>query len=135
MQVFLAKFGRPGYLESLDLSRNQLSGTIPSSFSTLNFLGRLDLSYNNLTGRIPFISTQLQSFDATDYKENLQLCGPPLTKGFPGDEPKVDPGVTENGKNDGNEINDDELVTFGFYVSIGVGFFMGFWGVCGTLSA
>ena len=123
-------FGDLNKLEALDLSRNHISGTIPTSFSSLNFLGKLDLSHNNLTGQIP-LTTQLQSFDASVYMENLQLCGPPLTKYCPGDRKDEDPDNTENDKNQGNE--DEELVTLGFYVSIGIGFFVGFWGVCGSL--
>ena len=122
-------FGRLIHLESLDLSRNWLSATIPASFSSLSFLSKLDLSYNNLTGRIPQ-STQLQSFDALDYTGNLQLCGLPLTKYCPGDETEA----TDGGENDKNEDDqEDKFVSFGFYVGIGVGFLVGFWGVCGTL--
>ena len=40
-------------LESLDLSRNKLSGEIPVSRSNLTFLSYLDLSYYCLIGRIP----------------------------------------------------------------------------------
>lgn len=121
-------FGQLNMLQSLDLSRNQLVGTIPASFSSLNFLSHLDLSYNNLTGRIP-LSTQLQSFEASAYEGNVELCGPPLTKYCPGD-----PGDIDGNGNGKKEIGDeDEYVTFGFYVSLAVGFIVGFWGVCGTL--
>ncbi|KAG2587419.1 hypothetical protein PVAP13_5NG147862 [Panicum virgatum] len=47
------KIGEMQSLESLDLSRNNLSREIPASLSSLTFLSYLDLSYNNLTGRIP----------------------------------------------------------------------------------
>lgn len=30
--------------------------------------------------------------------------------------------------------DEDKFITFGFYVSLGVGFIIGFWGVCGTLA-
>jgi EIX receptor 1/2 len=29
--------------------------------------------------------------------------------------------------------NEDKFISFGFYVSLGIGFFVGFWGICGTL--
>ncbi|KAK2430153.1 receptor protein EIX2 [Trifolium repens] len=45
----------------------------------------LNLSDNNLSGRIP-IGTQLQSFDASSYEGNVDLCGKPLDKKCPGDE-------------------------------------------------
>ena len=73
------KIGGMKELESIDLSRNHISGEIPPSLSNLTFLSYLDLSYNNLSGRIPS-STQLQSFDALNYIGNPQLCGEPLPK-------------------------------------------------------
>ncbi|XP_062074954.1 receptor-like protein EIX2 [Humulus lupulus] len=118
-------------LESLDLSRNWLTGTIPASFSSLNFLSYLDLSYNNLSGRIPK-STQLQSFDASSYVGNLQLCGQPLTEDCPGDEIDQDPGAHNGSEDDKDEGEGKGILSFGFFVSIGTGYFMGFWGVCGT---
>ncbi|XP_020234250.1 receptor-like protein EIX1 [Cajanus cajan] len=108
-------------LESLDLSRNHLDGRMPTSFSNLNFLSYMNLSFNNLSGEIP-ISTQLQSFDASMYVGNVGLCGPPLKKQCTGDNNGI------IGENDTHEY-----MNFGFYISLGLGFCVGFWGVCGTL--
>ncbi|KAE9450367.1 hypothetical protein C3L33_17733, partial [Rhododendron williamsianum] len=72
-------------LESLDLSRNRLFGEIPPTLAALNFLSVLDLSNNNLSRKIP-TSTQLQSFDASVYSGNAQLCGVPLPDKCPGEE-------------------------------------------------
>ncbi|XP_062076586.1 receptor-like protein EIX2 [Humulus lupulus] len=72
-------------LESLDLSHNKLSGKIPTSLAEVTLLNYLDLSNNRLLGRIP-ASTQLQSFNASSYLDNLALCGLPLTSFCPGDE-------------------------------------------------
>ena len=66
-------------LESLDLSRNRFDGEIPSQLASLNFLSYLNLSYNRLVGKIP-VGTQLQSFDASSYADNEELCGVPLIK-------------------------------------------------------
>ncbi|XP_014522472.1 receptor-like protein 12, partial [Vigna radiata var. radiata] len=66
-------------LEFLDLSRNQLVGSIPSSLAQIDRLTVLDLSHNYLSGKIP-TGTQLQSFDALKYEDNVDLCGPPLKK-------------------------------------------------------
>ncbi|KOM28051.1 hypothetical protein LR48_Vigan492s001500 [Vigna angularis] len=66
-------------LEFLDLSRNQLVGSIPSSLALIDRLTMLDLSHNYLSGKIP-TGTQLQSFDSSKYEDNVDLCGPPLTK-------------------------------------------------------
>ncbi|KAI8539600.1 hypothetical protein RHMOL_Rhmol09G0195700 [Rhododendron molle] len=81
-------------LESLDLSRNRLFGEIPSAMAGLNFLGMLDLSNNNLSGKIPK-STQLQSFNASVYSRNAQLCGVPLPDKCPGKEQGGKKGIQE----------------------------------------
>ncbi|KAJ1413965.1 Leucine-rich repeat [Sesbania bispinosa] len=122
--------GHMEMLESLDLSRNHLRGRMPESFSNLTFLSYMDLSFNNLSGKIP-LSTQLQSFDASKYEGNNGLCGPPLTNHCPEDE------TSPTGSLDKHVIDEDEdedeFITLGFYVSLGLGFCVGFWGVCGTL--
>ncbi|EOY10965.1 Serine-threonine protein kinase, plant-type, putative [Theobroma cacao] len=108
-------------LESLDLSMNRLYGEIPSSFSGLNFLNHLNLSYNKLTGQIP-LSTQLQSFDMFSYIGN-HLCGPPVTKNCSAN--GATPNVTNAGSK-GYKVN-------GLYVSIVLGFVIGFWAVVAPL--
>ncbi|WJX70717.1 hypothetical protein P8452_54793 [Trifolium repens] len=115
-------------LESLDLSRNHLYGKMPSSFSNLTFLSYMNLSFNNLEGEIP-LSTQLQSFDPSSFEGNARLCGPPLINLCPDD--AISP--TRSHEKHVTDEDEDKLITFGFYVSLVVGFFVGFWGVCGTL--
>ncbi|XP_057458688.1 receptor-like protein EIX2 [Lotus japonicus] len=122
--------GQMERLESLDLSKNYLYGRMPESFSNLSFLSYMDLSFNNLSGTIPR-GTQLQSFNASTYVGNNGLCGLPLTNHCPGD-------VTSSAKIPDKHATDedkdaDELITFGFYISLGLGFFVGFWGIFGTL--
>ncbi|KAM5573166.1 receptor-like protein EIX1 [Rosa sericea] len=125
-------FGNMKMLESLDLSRNQISGKIPASFASLNFLSVLDLSHNNLSGRIP-LGTQLQSFDASKYMENLGLCGPPLTQSCPGDGTVQDDGIVRGTEIDNKEQVNDGLISLGFFTSAVLGFVTGFWMVCGSL--
>ncbi|XP_048426977.1 receptor-like protein EIX1 [Pyrus x bretschneideri] len=125
-------FGQLEMLESLDLSRNQISGSIPPSFSSLHYLSVLDLSYNNLSGRIP-LSTQLQSFNASQFTGNHGLCGQPLTPECPVDATTEDPAVPNGSGSDQTKQDDDGLISFGFYVSLALGFIIGFWSVCGTL--
>uniref|UniRef100_A0A5B6ZVI5 Putative LRR receptor-like serine/threonine-protein kinase GSO2 n=1 Tax=Davidia involucrata TaxID=16924 RepID=A0A5B6ZVI5_DAVIN len=111
-------------MESLDLSRNHLSGQIPQSMSNLTFLNYLDLSYNKFSGRIP-LSTQLQSFNETSFIGNAQLCGAPLTKN-----------CTEEEQSQGTvppREDKEESEMFWFYIGLGPGFSVGFWGVCGVL--
>uniref|UniRef100_A0A2N9GT82 Disease resistance R13L4/SHOC-2-like LRR domain-containing protein n=1 Tax=Fagus sylvatica TaxID=28930 RepID=A0A2N9GT82_FAGSY len=123
------KIGTMKELESVDLSRNHLSGEIPPSMSNLTFLSYLDLSYNNFSGRIP-LSTQLQSFDALSYAGNpelrgapLELCGAPLKTNCTKEQESD--GATPVGK------AEDDSETSWFYIGLGAGFAVGFWGVCG----
>ncbi|KAF3432986.1 hypothetical protein FNV43_RR24088 [Rhamnella rubrinervis] len=117
------KMGEMRALESIDFSMNKLSGEIPSSMSNLSFLSHLNLSYNNLRGRIPS-GTQLQSFNASSYINN-SLCGPPVTHNCSTD------GPNEN-RTRFEDDDDDEMFSW-LYIGMGVGFAVGFWGVCGSL--
>ncbi|KAK2366066.1 receptor protein EIX2 [Trifolium repens] len=117
-------------LESLDLSRNHLYGKMPSSFTNLTFLSYMNLSFNNLEGKIP-LSTQLQSFDPSSFVGNARLCGSPRIKLCLDD--AISPTRSHEKHVTDEDEDEDKLITFGFYVSLVVGFFVGFWGVCGTL--
>ena len=110
-------------LESVDLSMNQLSGKIPQTMASLSFLSYLNLSHNNLTGTIPR-GTQLQSLDASSFARN-HLCGPPLTK-------KCNDGAAVNSSN-GNVGETDGVEVDGLYVSLALGFVVGFLGLVGSV--
>ncbi|XP_031248565.1 receptor-like protein EIX1 [Pistacia vera] len=118
------KIGQLKSLDFLDLSRNRFSGEIPSSLSLINRLSVMDLSDNNFSGKIP-TGTQLQSFNASVYAGNPELCGLPLPKKCLGEEPTQGPATID--------IPEDEIITLGFYISLALGFIAGFWGVCGSL--
>ena len=121
-----SKIGNLHLLETLDFSHNHLSGHIPQSLSSLTSLSHLNLSYNNLTGRIPS-GSQLQTLnDLSIYMNNPSLCGIPLSTNCPGDD--TFPAKDANDKNE--DGNHDKLW---FYVSVVLGFIVGFWGICGTL--
>ncbi|GLT39866.1 hypothetical protein SLA2020_140330 [Shorea laevis] len=117
--------GQMRSLESLDLSYNQLSGEIPLSMSYLTFLSVLDLAYNNLTGKIPS-STQLQSFSASNFAGN-SVCGPPVTANCGAD------GATSGDGDDGGDGDGGVVDWLWFFVSMGLGFVVGFWGFMGPL--
>ncbi|QHO44088.1 hypothetical protein S83_017653 [Arachis hypogaea] len=119
-----SRIGRLLSLESLDLSRNHLFGSIPSSLAQINFLSVLDLSRNNLSGQIP-TGTQLQSFNASSYEENQGLCGLPLEKLCFVKERHQESVVKTQDENDG--------FIQAFFASMGLGFFVGFWGIFGTI--
>ncbi|KAK7316698.1 hypothetical protein RJT34_00354 [Clitoria ternatea] len=109
-------------LESIDLSNNKLIGEIPTSMAAMSFIDYLNLSCNNLSGQIP-TGTQLQSFDASSYIGNPELCGAPL---------RSCTAKEENGKHIHMDArNEDNRESF--YVGMGVGFAVAFWGTCGSL--
>nr|XP_028948122.1 receptor-like protein EIX1 [Malus domestica] len=118
-----AKIGKLQSLDALDFSRNQIDGKIPTSLAQIYGLSVLDLSYNNFIGKIP-TGTQLQSFDPSDYGGNPQLCGPPLPK-MCGDQQET--------PISSNKEENDEPITWGFYINMVLGFIVGFLGVCGSL--
>nr|XP_010910624.1 receptor-like protein EIX1 [Elaeis guineensis] len=119
----LAAIGGLKSVESLDLSMNEFSGTIPQSISTLTSLSHLNLSYNNLSGRIP-TGYQLQTLlDPSIYVDNLDLCGPPISES-----------CSSNETNHGNyEAYEDDGEMLWFYLSMVLGFVVGFWVVFGVL--
>ncbi|XP_048446472.1 receptor-like protein EIX1 isoform X2 [Pyrus x bretschneideri] len=121
-----SKIGNMAQLESLDFSMNQLDGEIPPSMTNLTFLSHLNLAYNNLTGRIPE-STQLQSLDQSSFVGN-ELCGAPLNKNC-STNGVIPPATLEQDGGGGYRLLEDGW----FYVSLGVGFFTGFWIVLGSL--
>ncbi|XP_039136926.1 receptor-like protein EIX2 [Dioscorea cayenensis subsp. rotundata] len=109
-------------LESLDLSENNLFGTIPSSISTLNFLAYLNVSHNNLSGKIPS-GTQLQSFDQSAYNWNHGLCGSPLQNCANEMNP---PAVYEEDR------KGDWAEMLWLYIGLAMGFIIGLWMIFGT---
>ncbi|CAL4903262.1 unnamed protein product [Urochloa decumbens] len=122
------KIGNLQSLESLDLSNNQLSGEIPWRLSNLTSLSYLNLSYNNLSGRIPSghqLDTLKTDDPASMYTGNPGLCGHPLPKVCPGDQPAQDGPVRWH--EDGNTRMD-------FHLGLTVGFLVGLWIIfCGLL--
>ncbi|CAL4910685.1 unnamed protein product [Urochloa decumbens] len=108
-------------LESLDLSNNQLSGDIPWRLSNLTSLSYLNLSYNNLSGIIPS-GHQLDILRTDDpasmYIGNPGLCGHPLPKACPGDQPAQE---------DTFRWNKDDTTRMDFHLGSAVGFLVGLW--------
>ncbi|KAL5735939.1 hypothetical protein ACOSP7_030400 [Xanthoceras sorbifolium] len=107
-------------IEDIDFLENQLSGKIPESISNLTFLSHLNLAGNKLSGRIP-ASTQIQGFEASCFTGN-DLCGSPLPKNCT---------ETPEHENGGWKDGDEDEVDW-FYVSMALGFVVGF---CGLLSS
>jgi len=122
----LSNIGNFKLLEFLDLSRNHLSGKIPSSLAHIDRLAMLDLSNNQLWGNIP-IGTQLQSFNASSFEGNSNLCGEPLDINCPEEDPsKHQVPTTDAG-------DDNSIFLEALYMSMGIGFFTGFVGFVGSI--
>ncbi|KAL4355574.1 hypothetical protein AHAS_Ahas09G0000300 [Arachis hypogaea] len=116
-------------LESLDLSNNLFSGQIPQSMSGMSFLEVLNLSCNYFEGKIP-LGTQLESFTNLSYAGNPKLCGPPLTKLCPQDEKLPN----ENQKREEDDDDDSSEVCSWFFMGLGIGFATSFLGSIGCYS-
>ncbi|CAJ2669196.1 unnamed protein product [Trifolium pratense] len=112
-------------LEFLDLSSNHLSGKIPSSLAHIDRLTMLDLSNNQLYGKIP-IGTQLQSFNASCFEGNTNLCGEPLDIKCPEETPEHLVHPTDEG-------DDGSIFLEALFMSMGIGFFTGFVGFVGSI--
>ena len=122
------KIGDIRSLETLDLSSNHFSGQIPLSMSSLTYLNHLNLSHNNLSGPIPS-GNQFPTFDESIYEGNPGLCGSALLTKC---EAATD---EEDGDQRGHNGDDreDKYEKLGLFVSIALGFIVGFWSVCGSL--
>ncbi|XP_047161814.1 receptor-like protein EIX1 [Vigna umbellata] len=120
--------GNLNSLEFLDLSRNHLHGKVPSSLDKIDRLAVLNLSNNDLNGRIPW-GRQLQTFDASSFGGNLGLCGEQLNKSCPGDNTTALP----QGAEVDNEDDENSIFYGALYMSLGLGFFIGFWSLLGTV--
>ena len=97
--------------------------------ASITFLVHLNLAHNNLSGKIP-TGNQFQTLiDPSIYQGNLALCGFPLTTECHDNNGTIPTGKGED--KDDEEGDDSELPWF--FVSMGLGFIIGFWGVCGTL--
>ncbi|XP_039687218.1 receptor-like protein 33 [Medicago truncatula] len=96
-------------LQVLDLSLNNISGRIPtckipSSLAHIDRLTMLNFSNNELYGEIP-IGTQLQTFNASSFEGNSNLCGEPLDRKCPEEEPEKPQLPTTDAVNVPNRIS------------------------------
>jgi Leucine-rich repeat (LRR) protein len=107
-------------LESLDLSSNLLTGRIPVQLADLTFLAVLDLSHNKLEGPVPG-GKQFNTFNASSFEGNLDLCGFPMPKECNNDEaPPLQPSNFHDG-------DDSKFFGEGFgWKAVAIGYGSGF---------
>ncbi|KAI5568280.1 hypothetical protein BDE02_12G004800 [Populus trichocarpa] len=115
-----SSFGMLTYLESLDLSSNLLTGRIPVQLADLTFLAVLDLSHNKLEGPVPG-GKQFNTFNASSFEGNLDLCGFPMPKECNNDEaPPLQPSNFHDG-------DDSKFFGEGFgWKAVAIGYGSGF---------
>ncbi|KAH7522560.1 hypothetical protein FEM48_Zijuj07G0151600 [Ziziphus jujuba var. spinosa] len=120
-------------LRILIMQSNKFNGSIPLSLCELTCLQILDLSQNSIFGNIPRCLNKLTSMYFGSYEfhdadadglvyffTNPALCGPPLTENCP---IEATSSQTRHG---------DEFKRW-FNVGMEMGFFIGFWGIFGSL--
>ncbi|KAL6004425.1 hypothetical protein ACLOJK_004978 [Asimina triloba] len=107
-------------MESLDLSHNELTGSMPFQLTQLNFLTTFYVTFNNLSGKIPS-GGQFNTFKASSYAGNPDLCGAPIERNCSLDDPPQ--------SHDG-EIDDEDLDILSrpviFYLWVLFSFALGF---------
>ncbi|XP_074293742.1 uncharacterized protein LOC141620889 [Silene latifolia] len=132
-----SSLGEASSLSYLDFSNNHLEGAIPISIANLEYLGYLDLSNNYLRGDIPCKleitnTPYLAKFSNNDLSGSipikLSFLGYNAFQGNPNFHMDEFQGPCDDDKHDKDKIYP------GLYVSIGLGFYTGFWVFCGTLT-
>ncbi|KAG6782110.1 hypothetical protein POTOM_011498 [Populus tomentosa] len=106
-------------IESLDLSYNKLDGEIPPQLTEIFSLEFFSVAHNNLFGKTPARVAQFATFEESCYKDNLFLCGEPLSKICGADMPPSPTPTSTNNEDDGGFM-DMEV----FYVTFGVAYIM-----------
>ena len=90
------------------------------------------MSNNNFSGKIP-TSPQLDTFNASSYEGNPNLCRASLPKKCLGEEIAQNPAMNGSREHAGMQDEKEGFISIGFYVSVALGFIAGFWGVVSAL--
>ncbi|XP_028789607.1 receptor-like protein 33 [Neltuma alba] len=111
-------------LRAIDLSSNYMSGTIPPEMFSLSELHSLNLSHNQLEGNILREIGNLKQLESLDLAHN-QFSDFVVLHFQRIAHKDVKP-------TEGNYSEEDEFLS-SFYIGIGVGFAVAFWGVCAVI--
>ncbi|CAA7040759.1 unnamed protein product [Microthlaspi erraticum] len=106
--------GKLTALESLDVSRNKLSGEIPQELGNLSFLEYMNFSHNQLRGLVPG-GTQFRTQKCSSFGDNSGLFGPSL------DEVCKDVHIPALQQNESPEAEEEEEEVFS-WIAAAIGF-------------
>lgn len=104
-------------LESLDLSKNELSGMFPAELQYLTYLSYFDVSYNHLRGVIPQ-GGQMITFDSSSFSNNSALCGLQINVSCSGNHL-----ASPNNDDKNKEVSEKDIW---WVVGIGMSYILGF---------
>ncbi|XP_062016369.1 probable LRR receptor-like serine/threonine-protein kinase At1g74360 [Rosa rugosa] len=127
------EMGNMKCMQNLDLSYNNFSGKFPISLNSLTELSKFTVAYNPLISGVIPSSGQLATFEEESYLGDPLLILPTFIKNSPnyedgGDTLLIHPEFINNSTD-----HEDEVIGQGFYNGMGIGFAVGFWGVCASL--
>ncbi|KAF3556661.1 hypothetical protein F2Q69_00017187 [Brassica cretica] len=108
-------------LESLDLSGNQLSGTIPKGLERLSYLAYISVAHNQLKGEIPQ-GTQITGQAKSSFEGNAGLCGLPLEQSCFGSNAPPMQQPEEEKEEEEEEVLNWKAVAIGYVTGMFLGF-------------
>ncbi|MCD7452001.1 hypothetical protein HAX54_014611 [Datura stramonium] len=118
------------YLKTIDLSSNKLVGGIPKEIAEMIGLQSLNLSRNYLNGTVAEGMSQIEDVGwqcSTLWSSSSEVSG------YAPSSPSYVRGSNTNPHEHDDDDDDEEFPSLEFYISMVLGFCVAFWGVLGCL--